>query len=73
LTKKLADEAMAFMTFQENSTKVDKVNSFLQQFSVLAEFEEFGLFFSEDIVKLNRIYTMDEVIEAVTEVIDLLK
>lgn len=73
LTAQLAEEAMAFMTFQENSTKVDKINEFLQQFTVLAEFEEFGLFFESDIVKLNKIYTMEEVTKAVSEVIDLLK
>ncbi len=73
LTAQLAEEAMAFMTFQENSGKVDKINSFLQQFEVLDEFFEFGLFFESDIVKLNKIYTMKEVVDAVTEVIDLLK
>lgn len=73
LTNQLAQEAMAFMSFQENSGKVDKINTFLQQFTVIDEFETFGLFFEEDIVKLNKIYTMEEVVTAVTEVIDLLK
>ena len=73
LTAQLAEEAMAFMTFQENSGKVDKINSFLQQFEVISEFEEFGLFFESDIVKLNKIYTMKEIVDAVTETIDLLK
>tara|TARA_R110000868_G_scaffold179968_2_gene420417 strand:+ start:132 stop:626 length:495 start_codon:yes stop_codon:yes gene_type:complete len=73
LTKQLQDEAMAFMNFEENSSKVDKVNNFLQQFAVLDEFEIFGLFFESDIVKLNKLYTMSEVVTAVQEVIDLLK
>jgi hypothetical protein len=73
ITTNLANEAMAFMSFQTNSSKTDKINSFLQQFSILHEFEEFGLFFEEDIVKLNKIYTMEEVVDAVTSVIDLLK
>jgi len=73
LTHQLAQEALAFMTFEENSGKVDKINTFLQQFAVLDEFETFGLFFGEDIVKLNKIYTMEEVVASVTEVIDLLK
>lgn len=71
-TDKLKLEALSFMTFQENSSKVDKINKFLQQFKVLVEFEEFGLFFTEDIVKLNKIYTLEEVVNAVTETIDLL-
>jgi len=73
LTKQLAQEALAFMTFEENSGKVDKINSFLQSFVVLDEYETYGLFFEENIVKLNKIYTMVEVTAAVTEVIDLLK
>jgi len=72
LTKQLKDEAMSFMNFQENSSKVDKINGFLAQFEVIAEFEEFGLFFESDIVKLNKIYTMENVTTAVKEVIDLL-
>lgn len=72
LTDELAAEAKAFMTFKENTTKSEKINSFLAQFNVIHEFEEFGLFFSEDIVKLNKIYTMKEIIEAVTATIDLL-
>ena len=72
LTRQLRDEALSFINFQEDSTKADKINKFLSQFEVVAEFEDFGLFFSEDIVKLNKIYTMDEVVTAVTSVIDLL-
>ena len=71
-TTKLADEAMAFMKFTESSSKVEKINSFLQQFAILNEFENYGLFFEEDIVKLNKIYTMAAVIAAVTETIELL-
>lgn len=73
LTEKLKEEALNFMNFQENSGKIEKINAFLQQFEKLAEFENFGLFFTEDVVKLNAIYTMEEVVAAVTETIDLLK
>lgn len=70
--EKLASEALAFINFQEDTSKTEKINNFLQQFTVLKEFEDFGLFFDEDIVKLNKIYTMQEVIDAVTETIDFL-
>lgn len=73
LSQQLADEAMAFMNFEKDTTKVEKINAFLQQFNILAEFEEFGLFFDEEIVKLNKIYTMEEVVAAVESTIDLLK
>ena len=71
-TDKLANEAMAFMDFEKDSFRVDKINKFLQQFAILKEFEDFGLFFEEDIVKLNKIYTLEEVVSAVNETIDLL-
>jgi hypothetical protein len=69
---KLQSEALEFIKFQEKSNDVEKINNFLQQFEVINEFEEFGLFFEEDIVKLNKIYTMKEIIAAVTETIALL-
>jgi hypothetical protein len=68
----LAKEALAFINFQENSGKTEKINNFLQQFKILKEFQDFGLFFEEEIVKLNNLYTMKDVIEAVTKTIDLL-
>lgn len=73
LTKKLADEALAFMTYEKDVNKADKINNFLSEFEVINEFESFGLFFEEDIVKLNKIYTMQEIVDAVKATIDLLK
>lgn len=72
-TSKLASEALAFMQGTEDKSKAEKVNAFLQQFNVLSEFEEFGLYFSDDnIVKLNKIYTIKEIVSSVESVIDLL-
>jgi hypothetical protein len=72
LKKELADEAMSFMKFKEDGSKADKINEFMQKFVILAEFEEFGLFFDEDIVKLNKVYTVAEVTKAVKSTINLL-
>jgi hypothetical protein len=72
MSNKLADEALKFMEWEESSSKVDKINGFLQEFNVLAEFEEFGLFFEDDIVKLNKIYTMAEITAAVEQTIELI-
>ncbi len=71
-TDALAKEALSWMDHIENKDKAAKINSFLQQFTPLHEFEEFGLFFEQGIVKLRKIYTMKEVIDAVEKVIDLL-
>jgi len=71
-TDKLASEALAFIDFGKETTKADKINKFLIAFSEMHEFEEHGLFFDQDIVKLNELYTMEQVVSAVSEVIDLL-
>lgn len=70
-TDALAKEALSFMDFQKDSSKADKINDFMQQFKILQEFESFGLFFEEEIVKLNKIYSVAEVLAAVTETIEL--
>ena len=72
VSESLAKEALAFIDFQETSSKVDKINNFLQQFTILKEFSEFGLFFEQGIIKLNKIYTIEEVTIAVESVIELL-
>lgn len=73
MTSKLKEEAMSFINFKSEGSNVDKVNNFLQEFNTLKEFEEFGLFFREGVVKLNKIYTLEEVVEAVKSTIDLVK
>jgi len=65
LKNQLAEEAMAWINFNKDSSETDKVNQAMQQFNVLKDFEEFGLFFSEGIVRLNKIYTIAEILEAV--------
>ena len=72
VSDKLARESKEFMEYLESSNKVENVNKFLQDFNVLKDFEEFGLFFEEGIEKLDKIYTVEEVTNAVKEVIDLL-
>lgn len=63
----LQKEAMAWLEAQKGGNVTDKVNNILQKFNLIADFEEFGLFFNDaDIVKLDKIYTMEEIIAAVT-------
>lgn len=69
-TEALKKEALDFVAFQQEGSKAEKVNAFLQQFKVISEFEEFGLFFEQNISKLTKIYSMKEVITAVNSMID---
>jgi DNA mismatch repair ATPase MutL len=71
LTSKLQAEALSFIQFHGETNKVNRINEFLQQFNILSEYEEFGLYFEEQVCKLNKIYSIEEVVKAVTEVIDL--
>lgn len=73
LTDKLQEEALAFIKFHGETTKTEKINKFLQQFNIVKEYEEFGLYFEEDICKLNKIYTIDEIVKAVKTVIDIIE
>lgn len=66
-------EALAFVKNDEEVEKVNKINEHLRRFDVINEFETFGLFFEEEIVKLDKIYTMEEIIKAVTDTADLLE
>jgi hypothetical protein len=66
----MVKEAMDFIEFNKGTASAEKVNAFLQEFNVINEFETFGLFFSSSITKLNEIYTMKEVVEAVESMID---
>ena len=68
-TEALKDEAFAFLAFQKEDDSTAKVNAFLQKFNVINEFETFGLFFEDEVSKLNKIYTMKDIIEAVTSMI----
>lgn len=65
-TKTLAQEALLWLKFEDTKKEADKTNAHMQRFNVLKEFEEIGLFFNnEKLVKLPKIYTTSEILEAV--------
>lgn len=72
LQNQLASEALNWIKGNEEIEKTQKINSFMQRFNTINEFEEVGLFFEQDIIKLAKIYTIKEITEAVKEIIDLL-
>lgn len=63
---KLQKEALAWLGNKKGEQTTDKLNRILQKFNVVAEFEEFGLFFSQGIVKLKELYSLEQIVEAVT-------
>lgn len=72
LTEELKNEALAWLDYQKDTSKTEKINQFMQKFNVLYKFEEVGLFFEEDVIEIKKIYTVKEILDAVTSVIDLL-
>jgi hypothetical protein len=73
LGDQLKEEALAFLNNQDEISKTEKINDFLQKFKILKQYEEFGLFFEDGIsVRLTKIYTLEEVVGAVKRVISYL-
>lgn len=68
LKDKLAEEALAWIKFDKDSSKAKRVNEAMQQFNVIKQFEDFGCFFSSGVVKLDAIYTIDQILKAVETV-----
>lgn len=64
LTKQLEDEAAAFVKGAIDSDNAQALNDKLQEFIVINDFETTGLFFTNKISKLKKIYTMKEIITA---------
>jgi hypothetical protein len=64
ITKQLEEEALSFISHREEVELSEGINNKLQSFKVVNEFENFGLFFKEGIVKFDKIYTMKEITEA---------
>jgi len=64
LSDSLAKEALSFINFHKDTTKINYLNDSIQEFKIIHEFEEFGLFFEENICKLNKIYTIADIKEA---------
>jgi hypothetical protein len=64
ITDELKKEALSFIDHQKSSDAAEKVNKKLQKFKLIQEFEDFGLFFTAGVAKLNKIYTMKEITAA---------
>ena len=73
LTQQLADEAAAFVNGAVEANKAKNLNNKLQEFIVINDFETTGLFFTSKISKLEKIYTMKEIIAAAETVYAVLE
>jgi hypothetical protein len=73
LQEALLKDGMDFVKYHVDLERSKAINEYMKQFEVLSDFENYGLFFVEGhSIKINKIYTIKEVLEAVTQVIDII-
>lgn len=73
-TDALTKEAVEWEKNMNQKGTNSKINRLMQEFNLLNDFEEVGLYFSSDAtVKLEKIYTVKEITEAVTVLEPFLK
>lgn len=65
--------AMDFVKFEDKKSEIDKINSVMAEFDVIDAVEEVGDYFSESLTKLTKIYTIKEILAAVTLTVEKLK
>ncbi|NBW16739.1 MAG: hypothetical protein EBR82_53055 [Caulobacteraceae bacterium] len=68
-TSALLDELVKYATdfdsYHDTKISVTKINEFMNQFNKINDVEQVGDYFSEGLVKLNKIYTIEEILAAV--------
>lgn len=65
LNKQLREESIAFVNSQWEAQVAKRVNDIMNSsFNSLKQFEDFGMFFDEGVVQLEKIYTVQEVVDA---------
>lgn len=65
--------ALDFDKYNYQKSEVTKINSIMAEFSTIDGVESVGDYFSEGLVKLNKIYTCAEILEAVQATAEILK
>lgn len=63
--EELVKFALDFVAYEENKSEVEMINKIMAQFDSIEAVESVGEYFSESLIKLNRIYTMAEILKAV--------
>lgn len=68
--EELVQFALDFASYGDKKEQTDKINTFMQTFNAINNAEQFGEYFTEGLVKLNKIYSISEILEAVKINID---
>lgn len=70
LFETMKKEALDWIKNETKNSETDKLNAVMQQFNTISDFEEFGLYFNEGIVKLHKIYTIEEIKKAYESIVE---
>lgn len=68
----LVKYALDFAAFQGKKDSIENINKVMNNYNKIKDVETVGEYFTEGLVKLNKIYTIDEILDAVNESIDKL-
>jgi len=58
-------ECQAWMNNEDDIIAVDKINKIMQQFNIIEDFEKVGIPFTSGTVKLNNIYSIEQITNAI--------
>jgi hypothetical protein len=64
----LVNYALKFSSFEDEKLKTNQINENMNEFNTIYDVENVGEYFNQEIVKLNKIYTIKEILNAVTEI-----
>jgi len=68
-TSKINDElvqfALDYVKFEDNKGEIEKINKLMNQFDIIDAIENVGDYFSEALVKLDAIYSVETILAAV--------
>lgn len=70
VNEELVKFALDYASYGEKKNESTKINAFMQTFNSISSVEEVGDYFIEGLVKLNKIYTIGEILTAVQINID---
>ena len=62
---KMTKEALAWISHSKESSEASNINQEMQKFNTINDFEKFGLYFDKGLTKMTKIYTIEQIVEAV--------
>ena len=65
VNEEMVNFALNFAKYEDEKIQAEKLNEIMQQFNKINDLEKIGDFFQEGLVKLNKVYSIAEIQEAV--------